>query len=230
MQARYAESCRSSTARSTRCGGSRARSGSRSRRRRTGRSSMRCSSARGSRRSFEATVSSEEVARGKPAPDVFLEAARRLGRRAGALRRGRGLGQRDPRRPRGRDARRRDPEPPLPAGSGSARARRRRSRVGRRADAGDPGRRGRVAGASNLLPASSVTPKRSRVGHGSCRIVEICAELAPRSAEAQSATGRAARTRCARRGPSRSRARPRPAPRAPRSGRSRGRSSGSGVR
>jgi HAD superfamily hydrolase (TIGR01509 family) len=29
-------------------------------------------------RSFEATVSSEEVARGKPAPDVFLEAAQRL--------------------------------------------------------------------------------------------------------------------------------------------------------
>jgi HAD superfamily hydrolase (TIGR01509 family) len=28
---------------------------------------------------FRATVSSEEVARGKPAPDVFLEAARRLG-------------------------------------------------------------------------------------------------------------------------------------------------------
>lgn len=28
--------------------------------------------------SFEATVSSEEVGRGKPAPDVFLEAARRL--------------------------------------------------------------------------------------------------------------------------------------------------------
>jgi HAD superfamily hydrolase (TIGR01509 family) len=28
--------------------------------------------------SFEATVSSEEVSRGKPAPDVFLEAARRL--------------------------------------------------------------------------------------------------------------------------------------------------------
>ena len=31
------------------------------------------------RRSFTATVSSEEVARGKPAPDVYLEAARRLG-------------------------------------------------------------------------------------------------------------------------------------------------------
>jgi HAD superfamily hydrolase (TIGR01509 family) len=30
-------------------------------------------------RLFEATVSSEEVARGKPAPDVYLEAARRLG-------------------------------------------------------------------------------------------------------------------------------------------------------
>jgi HAD superfamily hydrolase (TIGR01509 family) len=28
---------------------------------------------------FKATVSSEEVARGKPAPDVYLEAARRLG-------------------------------------------------------------------------------------------------------------------------------------------------------
>src|SRR3712207_2063128 len=30
-------------------------------------------------RFFEATVSSEEVARGKPSPDVYLEAARRLG-------------------------------------------------------------------------------------------------------------------------------------------------------
>ena len=33
----------------------------------------------GLERFFEATVSSEEVARGKPTPDVFLEAARRLG-------------------------------------------------------------------------------------------------------------------------------------------------------
>jgi len=32
---------------------------------------------------FEATVSSEEVERGKPAPDVFLEAARRLGVESG---------------------------------------------------------------------------------------------------------------------------------------------------
>jgi HAD superfamily hydrolase (TIGR01509 family) len=34
-------------------------------------------------RLFRATVSSEEVARGKPAPDVYLEAARRLGTPAG---------------------------------------------------------------------------------------------------------------------------------------------------
>ena len=34
-------------------------------------------------RFFRATVSSEEVARGKPAPDVYLEAARRLGVPAG---------------------------------------------------------------------------------------------------------------------------------------------------
>ena len=31
---------------------------------------------------FDAVVSSEEVARGKPAPDVYLEAMRRLGRRS----------------------------------------------------------------------------------------------------------------------------------------------------
>jgi HAD superfamily hydrolase (TIGR01509 family) len=36
-------------------------------------------SASGLDRLFEVTVSSEEVARGKPAPDVYLEAARRLG-------------------------------------------------------------------------------------------------------------------------------------------------------
>jgi beta-phosphoglucomutase-like phosphatase (HAD superfamily) len=34
----------------------------------------------GLRDAFGATVSSEEVPRGKPAPDVYLEAARRLGR------------------------------------------------------------------------------------------------------------------------------------------------------
>ncbi len=44
---------------------------------------------------FSASVSSEEVARGKPAPDVYLEAARRLGADADPVRRGRGLGERD---------------------------------------------------------------------------------------------------------------------------------------
>jgi HAD superfamily hydrolase (TIGR01509 family) len=38
----------------------------------------------GLERSFRATVSSEEVPRGKPAPDVYLEAARRLGLEARA--------------------------------------------------------------------------------------------------------------------------------------------------
>ena len=38
----------------------------------------------GLERCFSATVSSEEVARGKPAPDVYLEAARRLGVQAAA--------------------------------------------------------------------------------------------------------------------------------------------------
>ncbi len=40
---------------------------------------------------FGATVSSEEVPRGKPAPDVYLEAARRLGVDLGGVRGGRGL-------------------------------------------------------------------------------------------------------------------------------------------
>ena len=53
----------------------------------------------GARRRASARPSpSEEVARGKPAPDVYLEAARRLGVDAGAVRRGRGLEQRAARR------------------------------------------------------------------------------------------------------------------------------------
>ena len=55
---------------------------------------------------FKATVSSEEVARGKPAPDVYLEAARRLGvdpARCAAVEDSR---ERDPRGEGGRDARR----------------------------------------------------------------------------------------------------------------------------
>ena len=42
-------------------------------------SSSSCSSSPSSDPCFAATVSSEEVARGKPAPDVYLEAASRLG-------------------------------------------------------------------------------------------------------------------------------------------------------
>ena len=53
---------------------------------------------------FAVTVSSEEVDRGKPAPDVYLDAARRLGVRAGGLHRGRGLRERHPRREGGRHA------------------------------------------------------------------------------------------------------------------------------
>ena len=63
----------------------------------------------GPRGVFEVTVSSEEVAHGKPAPDVFLEAARRLERPARALRGGRGLGERHPRRACCGHARHRDP-------------------------------------------------------------------------------------------------------------------------
>ena len=64
---------------------------------------------------FEATVSSEEVARGKPAPDVYLEAARRLRVDSGPGGGRRRLRERDPVGACGRDARDRDPEPPLPA-------------------------------------------------------------------------------------------------------------------
>ena len=59
---------------------------------------------------------------GKPAPDVYLEAARRLGVDAGAVRRGRGLARRHPLGEGGRHARRRDPEPELSARRRGARA------------------------------------------------------------------------------------------------------------
>ena len=47
---------------------------------------------------FAATVSSEEVRAGKPQPDVYLEAARRLGVAPAGVCGGRGLRERDPRR------------------------------------------------------------------------------------------------------------------------------------
>ena len=50
----------------------------RSRARRRDRSSRRCSTTAGLASAFAAVVSSEEVPRGKPAPDVYLAAAERL--------------------------------------------------------------------------------------------------------------------------------------------------------
>ena len=93
-------------------------------------------------RCFRATVSSEEVARGKPAPDVYLEAARRLGVAPRALRGDRGLPQRHRLGARGGDARRRGPEPELSARRRRARGGRRRARLDRRAHS----RGGRGAG------------------------------------------------------------------------------------
>ena len=84
---------------------------------------------------FRATVSSEEVGRGKPAPDVYLEAARRLGVEPAAGRSDRGLGGGYPLGGRRRDARRRDPEPLVPAGCGRAEPCRCRARLAGRPDA-----------------------------------------------------------------------------------------------
>ena len=61
-------------------------------------------------RFFRVTVSSEEVARGKPAPDVYLEAARRLGVAPDRCAADRGLARGHPLREGRRNARRRDPE------------------------------------------------------------------------------------------------------------------------
>ena len=109
--------------------------------------------------SFEQVVSSEEVPRGKPAPDVYLEATRRLGLDPGALRSGRGLDERPPRRRRGRARRRRLPEPPLPAGGGRARASGPRRRLARRAHARD------AVGASRRRLSVS---RRVRAGRTRC--------------------------------------------------------------
>ena len=87
--------------------------------------------------SFAATVSSEEVARGKPAPDVYLEAARRLGSATRALCGGRGLVERAASRRGRRHAGDRDPEPALSARARRGRPRRRRPRLTRRAHGRD---------------------------------------------------------------------------------------------
>ena len=59
---------------------------------------------------FSATVSSAEVARGKPSPDVYAEAVRRLGVGLDGEHRRRGLEQRDPVGNGGRSPNDRDPE------------------------------------------------------------------------------------------------------------------------
>ena len=94
----------------------------------------------GLERLFRATVSSEEVARGKPAPDVYLEVCRQLGvaRPGGGCRRG--LACRHRVGERSRHARDRDPESGVSAGRRGARRGGRRARFARRAHAGDCGR------------------------------------------------------------------------------------------
>jgi Na+/H+ antiporter NhaA len=88
---------------------------------------------------FAATVSSEEVGAGKPAPDVYLEAARRLGVEPQRLRRRGGLVERPAqRRDRGHEADR-HPARSIPARLRRARARRRRPRLDRGARRCDGG-------------------------------------------------------------------------------------------
>ena len=70
---------------------------------------------------FAAVVSSEEVPRGKPAPDVYLAAADRLSAAPDGVRRGRGLLQRPARRRRGRVHGDRHPPARVPAGLGRPR-------------------------------------------------------------------------------------------------------------
>ena len=106
---------------------------------------------------FAATVSSEEVPRGKPSPDVYLEAARRLGVAPRAVRGGRGLGERDPRGEGGRDVRDRVSEPALPARCGGARAGGCGDRGARRAGGGGAVQPGRQAEAGRHL-APRATP------------------------------------------------------------------------
>jgi hypothetical protein len=99
---------------------------------------------------FKTWVSSEEVAGGKPAPDVFLEAARRMGADPDDHRRDRGLAQRHPRRRRRGHGRDRAAEPRVPARRRRARARRPRARLARPAH----GRGGRLDRHPSLTPRS----------------------------------------------------------------------------
>ena len=94
----------------------------------------------GLERLFRATVSSEEVARGKPAPDVYLEACRRLGVAASSAAAVEDSHAGIASAKAGRHARDRDPEPGIPAGRRGAGRGGRRARLARRAHAGGGGR------------------------------------------------------------------------------------------
>ena len=108
---------------------------------------------------FEVTLSSEEVARGKPAPDVYLEVARRLRVEPAALRGRGGLDERHTRGAGGGHGGDRAAEPALPAGRRRARGRGRADRVARRADA-----RARRAGPGPQAEPFDVTAEPPLVG------------------------------------------------------------------
>ena len=114
----------------------------------TGRSSTSSWTLSGLAEQFAVTVSSEEVERGKPAPDVYLEALSRLGAAPAGLHRGRGLGQRHPGRPRGGDAGGGAAEPGLPA---------------RRRGSGPRGRGDRLAGRAHTHADNRIAPNPDRV-------------------------------------------------------------------
>jgi beta-phosphoglucomutase-like phosphatase (HAD superfamily) len=97
---------------------------------------------------FRAEVSTEEVARGKPAPDVYVEAARRISVEPAGCSRCGGLDERAARGRRGWHEGDRDPQQSVPAGEGGDGAGRRGAAVDR---ASQPRRR-RGAGALTLRP------------------------------------------------------------------------------
>ena len=112
---------------------------------------------------FVATVSSEEVPRGKPSPDVYLEAARRLGVAPRRVRRGRGLGQRHPGCEDGRDGGDRVSERALSARCGDTWIRRRGDRGARRAPGGD-----RRSPADRLKALPWFSRRSGRAGRSRC--------------------------------------------------------------
>ena len=108
----------------------------------------------------QVALSSEEVGRGKPAPDVYLETVRRLEAEPGALRSNRRLGARPPLRQDRRPPRDRRPKPPFPPKRRSAGAGRRRADEHQRADR--TGRRTRLTTPSATSRLCDVPTSRHR--------------------------------------------------------------------